>query len=233
MNFILYVLIVLKQRGVRFFFDYFRESIWFDVRYGTSTSQRVPKKLQQIESNATNRRDGLLYVASFTSVTKDTITIARKALGLHRASTAQFIDLGCGKGKALIVYSIFFGNSSNYPAVGIEYDSELCILARHNVGKHRSSSDKVQIINDSAVNSRKYLSANCAIVYLYNSFQGETFTSTLSSLQSIPHVLIYIDPVLRNMLGNFGYRIVADHQGRYNADTWLVACSYRLDESNM
>ena len=28
--------------------------------------------------------------------------------------------------------------------------------------------------------------------------------------------------VLRSMLGNFGYRVVAEHKGRYNADTWLV-----------
>ena len=128
-----------------------------------------------------------------------------------------------------MVYSIFFRHSSNYPAIGIEYDSDLCALARQNIAKNQSSKDKIQIINDSAINSREYLSADSAIVYLYNSFQGETFTSTLSSLQSIPHVLIYVDPAMRNILGEYGYRIVEDHQGKYNADTWLVACSSSLD----
>lgn len=227
-NFV-YALMVFRRRGIRFLWDYFRESLWFDIRHGTSTAQRVTKDLQHIELDAVNEEDGLLYVASFSSVTKTAVSIAHKTLGPDRARSSQFIDLGCGKGKALMVYSIYFGSTSVYPAIGIEYDPVLCSLARQNVANDRPSRQKVQIFTDSATNLRSYLSAKFAIIYLYNSFQGKTLIDTLSSLKNYPHILIYVDPAMRNILGGFGYRLVADHSGRYNADTWLVACSSDLD----
>lgn len=226
-----YTFIVLKKRGIRFLLDYFLQSLWFDIRYGTSTAARVPKDLQKIESTEIDEDNGLLYVASFTSVIQDTVAIALNVLGPISSRVSQFIDLGCGKGKALLVYSRNFGSLTCYPAVGIEYDPILCHLALDNVEKIRLSLHSVKVVNDSAINVRKYLSADCAIIYIYNSFQGQTFISTLSSLRKFPHVLIYIDPVMRSTLSDFGYRIIREHSGRYNADSWLIASSPELNSS--
>ena len=38
-NKILYVLKVLRERGVGFFWTYFRESVWFDLYHGINTEQ--------------------------------------------------------------------------------------------------------------------------------------------------------------------------------------------------
>ena len=224
-NRISFFLKALRQRGVRFLWDYFRESIWFDLRHGTSTFARVPKSDQTIDGSHDEEDNGLLYVASFTSVTKKTVKKAQDALGPDRAACAQFIDLGCGKGKALLVYAQAFGKSSTFKAIGIEYDPVLADLARKNVAKTSFSKGRVEVFTDSAINLGAYLTADVAIVYLYNSFQGETLDATLDALQSMPHVLIYVDPAEREKLPARGYQIVAESKGRYNADTWLVATS--------
>lgn len=219
---------IIRQRGVRFLWDYFRESIWFDLCHGTSTFARVPKTEQVIDSSKDEEENGLLYVASFTSVTFNTVKHAETALGPDRASAAQFVDLGCGKGKALLVYAKYFGAAGRPPALGIEYDPVLANLARENVTKVPFAQDKVQVITDSATNLRQHIETDVAIIYLYNSFQGETLDGTLDSLKGLPHVLIYVDPAERWKLPEQGYTIVAENKGRYNADTWLVATSPEL-----
>ena len=104
MKYFLYIFLVIRKRGIRFFWDYFKESIWFDLRFGTSTFLRVPKTNQKIKIEDDKNDDGLLYVASFTSVTLNTILRAKDVMGTERFRQAQFMDLGCGKGKTLIIY---------------------------------------------------------------------------------------------------------------------------------
>lgn len=225
LNKIFEIVSAVRHRGIRFVWDYFYESVWFDLRYGTSTFQRVPKTEQVISISQGDGENGLLYVASFTSVTCKTVEHARKVLGPERAAIAQFVDLGCGKGKALLVYAQVFGQVCGPAAIGIEYDPVLADLARANVGKLFSDESTVHIITDSATNLRQHVKADVAIIYLYNSFKGDTLDATLNALMGLPHVLIYVDPAERSKLPARGYRILVENKGRYNADTWLVASS--------
>mgnify|MGYP001335769694 CR=1 FL=1 len=71
------------------------------------------------------------------------------------------------------------------------------------------------IINDSAVNFIKYINSKYLIVYLYNSFQGETLESVLQSLSNYQHLLIYIDPQEDFRLKRFNYDILARKKGKY------------------
>ncbi len=223
---IIYMLKILKLRGPVFFWIYFRESIWFDLWFGTSTFSRVPKDEQNLAENSSSEQEnGLLYVASFTSVTHRTTELARDLLGPDEFKTTQFFDLGCGKGKALLVYAKAFGPDIVHPAVGIEYDPFLADLARRNAAKIGLGKQRVQIMTDSATNIRNYTQTRAAIIYLYNSFQGETLRATLENLRGLPHVLIYVDPAEKDVLSRYNYRVVHEKLGRYNADTWLVATS--------
>ena len=225
MNKLFYAITMLRKRGVGFLWTYFKESIWFDLRYGTRTFARVPKDEQLIAGNATEADEGLLYVASFTSVTRKTVSNARDILGEKRFSQAQFFDLGCGKGKALLVFAKLFGKGQMHQAVGIEYDPDLAALAQRNILKCGFAKDRVRVVTDSAVNLRSYADADNLVVYLYNSFQGETLKSVLDVLREVPHVLIYVDPAEKHRLADYGYKIHEENNGRYNADTWLVASS--------
>ena len=225
MNKLFYAITMLRKRGVGFLWTYFKESIWFDLRYGTRTFARVPKDEQLIAGNATEADEGLLYVASFTSVTRKTVSNARDILGEKRFSQAQFFDLGCGKGKALLVFAKLFGKGQMHQAVGIEYDPDLAALAQRNILKCGFAKDRVRVVTDSAVNLRSYADADNLVVYLYNSFQGETLKSVLDVLREVPHVLIYVDPAEKHRLADYVYKIHEENNGRYFADTWLVASS--------
>ena len=222
---IFYALKVVSQRGMAFLFRYFYESYLFDIKHGTKTSARVAKEDQSISSTAVEEENGLLYVASFTSVTRKTVSLAKEILGDIRFNKAQFLDLGCGKGKALLVHALHHGKDQDEPALGIEYDSDLAIIARDNVDKCDIEDGRVRVVADSAVNLKEHISTKELIVYLYNSFQGETLKSVLHELSSIPHILIYVDPAERIQLENYSYSIIHDHVGKYHADTWLVASS--------
>ena len=218
-----YALRAIRQRGVRFLMVYFRESVWFDLRHGTSTSARVPKDEQTITGDETERGNGLLYVASFTSVTLRSVGIARRILGPERFADSQFVDLGCGKGKALLVHALRGGASQRRASIGIEYDPTLAELARSNIRKCGLSEKMVSVVTDSATNLARHVTAGTLIVYIYNSFQGATMRQVLSEMEAFPHVLIYVDPVEREMLSEHGYVIHKEVKGDYNADTWLVA----------
>lgn len=225
MSKISYIIKILRERGLGFFWTYFSESIWFDIRHGTKTFARVPKDEQTIKSTASEADNGLLYVASFTSVTRDTVKLAEDILGPERFNEAQFIDMGCGKGKALLVFAKFFGNQHKHSALGIEYDPELTKLAEKNTEACDFAKNKVHVFTDSAVNVLDYAKSETLIIYLYNSFQGETLRSVLKVLSGTPHVLIYVDPAEKHVLSDYGYEIYKENSGRYNADTWLVASS--------
>jgi len=222
---LIYAVKVLRERGVGFFWSYFVESVWFDLRHGTRTFARVPKDEQKIDGNDTEADEGLLYVASFTSVTRKTVSHALDILGPDRFAQAQFIDLGCGKGKALLVFAKLFGAAQTHSAVGIEYDPDLTVLAARNLDKCSFAKDRVEVFTDSAVNLLDYVQAETLIVYLYNSFQGETLRSVLDVLRGTPHVLIYVDPAEKHILPQYDYHIHHENKGRYNADTWVVASS--------
>jgi len=219
----LYIIRVLRERGIRFFWAYFTESIWFDLRHGTRTFARVPKEEQTIQSSKSEADNGLLYVASFTSVTRDTVGRAFDILGRERFAKSQFIDLGCGKGKALLVFAKLFGPAQTLPAIGIEYDPDLAEQAKGNVAKCAFAVDRVRVFTDSAVNVLEYAQSDILIIYLYNSFKGETLRSVLNVLTNTPHVLIYVDPAEKTILPEYNYHIHQENKGHYNADTWLVA----------
>ena len=225
-----YLVSALVRRGPRFLLQYARNSLAFDLMHGTHTHLRAPKPASP-ESDA-ERRDGVLYVASFTSVVRRTLHEAQLLVGTDAFRESQFFDLGCGKGKALLVHALEYSHAIQRPGVGIEYDSSLCVIANRNIEKLKLGVRAPQVYCDSALNVARYVQGQRLIVYLYNPFGGETLRGVLRALTSFPHVLIYVDPVERGLLQEFGYSIRVSHEGRLHADTWLVADNSAMRPSN-
>lgn len=217
----------IRSRGFRFLAIYFREAILFDVLHRTNTHSRKPKSDQSLEPDG-DAADGLLYVASFTSVATRSVTAARRLLGDSRIANSQFLDLGCGKGKTLLVYDCLFGDQPAPPAIGIDYDAELVAIAKENLRRRAVGEERVQVYFDSATNLANHVTARYLIVYLYNSFTGATLQAVLASLAQFPHVLIYVDPQEKQVLGDHGYLVHHTHNGRYRADTWMIGVSSSL-----
>jgi SAM-dependent methyltransferase len=195
----------------------------FDLKFGTTTFLRVPKTKQKIKFENFVKNDGLLYVPSFTSVVFKTLHAVKDIMGSERFRQAQFIDVGCGKGKVLLLYKKYFKNLNIYPPVGLDYDEKLINIALTNIANKSFTEKDISLFCENAINIKKFIKSKEAIIYFYNSFQGKVFDDTLDSLKDLPHVLIYIDPVQLNYLKNRGYKILAENRGRYNADTWVIA----------
>lgn len=215
--------VIKNFRGLRFFWVYFKELILFDLKFGATTFLRVPKTKQKIKFENYIKNDGLLYVPSFTSVVFKTLHMVKDIMGSERFRQAQFIDVGCGKGKVLLLYKKYFKNLNIYPPVGLDYDSKLINIASKNIANKSFTEKDIRVFCENAINVKKFIKSKEAIIYLYNSFQGKVFDDVFDSLKDLPHVLIYIDPAQLNYLKARGYKILAENRGRYNADTWVIA----------
>ena len=210
-------------RGLRFFWIYFKELILFDLKFGITTFFRVPKTKQKIKFENYVKNDGLLYVPSFTSVVFKTLHMVKDIMGSERFRQAQFIDIGCGKGKVLLLYKKYFKNLNIYPPVGLDYDSKLINIASTNIANKSFTEKDIRVFCENAINIKKFIKSKEAIIYFYNSFQGKVFDDVFDSLKDLPHVLIYVDPAQLNYLKARGYKILAENRGRYHADTWVIA----------
>lgn len=199
--------------------------MFFDLKRRTDTSLRVKKNNKfSLNSNKKFNDDGLLYVASFSSVIKKTLQMSEKIIGNKLFSKYQFIDLGCGKGKSIIFFLEKYKDIHEFNPIGIEYDEKLYQIARKNIFdicNYKKGS--LDLILDSATNLEKYVKSKNLIVYLYNSFQGQTLDKVLSILKNYNHIIIYIDPAEEKKLINSNYKIIARNKGKYNANTWTIA----------
>lgn len=218
---------VLRTRGPIFFYIYFVESLFFDIRHRIDTSIRVPKSIQKLSIlplNNVDQEDGLLYVASFSSVLRHTIQFSIDFLNTHGFKNSfQFIDLGCGKGKSLFFVLTYFPRYCHNSVLGIEYDKSLANIASRNLSRLSISSTNYNIICDSAVSFNRYINSEVLIIYLYNSFQGQTLVDVINKMLHLKVVVIYVDPsedFRFDSLPNF--HLLASHSGRYNADTWKI-----------
>ncbi len=208
---------VLRERGLRFIVDYFVEVVWFDVRHGTDTFRHKPGT-----AGGGPPADGVHYVASFTSVVNRVLDVAERVLG-ERFASAQFVDLGCGKAKALLVYELRRRSQSHPPALGVEFDADLVAVALRNLERIRPAGAGATIVCDDAARLGSHLSGAPLIVYLYNPFGRATLHRVLDELARVEHVVLYVDPTHRSELLDRGYAVVEEHVGRYRADTWVVA----------
>lgn len=210
-------------RGLSFFWIYFKELILFDLKFGTITFLRIRKTQQKIKFKNYSKNDGLLYVPSFTSVVFKTLHIVKDIMGSERFRQAQFVDIGCGKGKVLLLYKEYFKNLNIYPPIGLDYDLKVIKSALTNIASQSFTQKDIRVFCEDGKNIRKFIKSKEAIIYFYNSFQGKVFDDTFDSLKDLPHVLIYVDPVQLNYLKARGYKILAENRGQYHADTWVIA----------
>jgi hypothetical protein len=112
-------------------------------------------------------------------------------------NTFAFIDLGSGKGRALLV-------ASELPfakIVGIELSHELHRIAEQNLGRYRSASQRCTRFSLHCMNAIEYtFGPEPLVLFLSNPFGRETIRRVLASLETslvaMPRdaYLVYINP---------------------------------------
>lgn len=149
----------------------------FDLKYGTDTAGLV--KLWNFKVNSPNARFGVGY----QTIDEQAIIDAIKAIpeDLHALT---FIDIGCGKGKALLVAA----NLGFKRVIGVEFVHELAEIAKTNLEK-MGIANAVVVQTDAA----KYRFPNSdMVVYFFNPFQQEVMKQVIANLRESLTKKLYV-----------------------------------------
>lgn len=94
-------------------------------------------------------------------------------------SSDVFLDLGCGKGRALLVASLHFSFAR---VIGIEIAEPLAKTARANLARSaaRSRTASVEVVTADVLDYE--IPTDATIVYLFSPFVGDTFQAVLDKL---------------------------------------------------
>lgn len=138
----------------------------FDARFNTDTATEVPLWHLNIESK--NAKHGSQYQTTDPSVFFDVVKkIPHDIRGL------TFIDLGCGKGRTLILAAREGFNC----VIGVEFSPELTAIARSNIRQLNVVADVIEL--DAA---QFEFPDDHLLVYMYNPFDRVVMRSVVDNL---------------------------------------------------
>lgn len=165
----------------------------FDRKHGTDTGGIEP--LWKFKIRSTNARFGTRYEATQELELEHAVAFLCEDL---KAFT--FIDLGCGKGRAIMIASrLSFGK-----LIGIEFVDELAEIARGNLAKLKI--DNAVVLHEDAADFC-FPDSN-TVVYLYNPFSREVLKKVLSNMKKCfgkKLYVIYKTPQYGDMFDSSGF----------------------------
>ncbi len=194
----------------------------YDSLYGTDTGGVTPAWSLDVVSDSPNQRFAVKYQASEAQELTDAITY----IGVARSSFI-FVDLGCGKGRALIVAA----KLGFRRVVGIEFARTLANIADTNLTKLKLTNANV-ICGDAA----EYIFPNDDFVlYLYNPFADEVMRCVLENLRT-SHAktifIIYKRPVCQELFDHCGFLVrVGSPPGNDDIIVWASRTEPSIRES--
>jgi SAM-dependent methyltransferase len=187
-----------------FFFSkiYYLEQRFFDLYLGTST---IGIQLTSHDFYRTGS-DNWPYQGC------DWLAVLRVLRELHPNSDDFFVDLGSGKGKALLIA----GHLSYGKVVGVELDPELAAHAKRNLEAARSKL-RASRVESQVANALEWpIPKQANTIFMFNPFFGETFRSVIGrifdSYDENPRRMhiVYQHPWEHNWLVSTG-RVVVDN----------------------
>ena len=174
----------------------------FDERFGVETSGL----LYDLRSGHAHDLYNNGYFAVAPSVFHAVMQTMLQELPLD-CTGFRFVDLGSGKGRALLL-------ASDYPfreIIGIELSAELDRIARENIARYvKTSAPIVALLGDA---TEFVWPPGPLVVYMWNAFTGpvleQVFRNLEASLKEEPRplYLVYIHPELETMLADFPWLV--------------------------
>jgi SAM-dependent methyltransferase len=149
----------------------------FDLKYGTDTGGKIA--LWNFKIDSPNAVFGVKYQATGEEELAEAISF----LDDH-PQNLTFIDLGCGKGRALLVAA----RLGFKQVIGVEFAHELAGIARKNLGVMRIPN--AAVVEADAAEYR--FPDNDMVVYLYNPFSKEVMEKVLENLRESLGKRLYV-----------------------------------------
>ncbi len=147
----------------------------FDRRHGTDTAEEIGLAETGVSSEQARQGNGV-YRPLWEGIFHE----ALQALGV-RLDGFTFVDLGCGKGKVLML-------AAGYPfarIVGVEYSPGLQAIARRNLERFRSPAqqcDRLEVVLDDARHYR--LPPGPVVALIFNSFDPATTQEVMRPIEA-------------------------------------------------
>ncbi len=146
----------------------------FDRAFGTDTAGSVPTSRLGID-DPEMRASAILYLPSPPRVTRWMLN----HIGVRYRDFA-FVDLGCGKGRVILV-------ASEYPfkeVIGVEISSELSAIARSNSARYQPPKRQGTPIRVENVDATSFgFPTTNLVLHLYHPFESFVTAAVLSKLQ--------------------------------------------------
>jgi SAM-dependent methyltransferase len=179
-----------------------------DMKMGVSTSYIF----QQADPVAA------LHASPSQPVAFQEISLSLKALPRDRP--AQFVDIGCGVGRACF-FAAYYGEFSN--VIGMDFNAALIDLARENSSRfdNRNSATLDFQVGD----AREYrLPDSRCVVFLYNPFDANVLRQFLEKnrdhFQRRNSILIYVNDVHRGVMPEVGFALMGDRRKATSQWQW-------------
>jgi len=158
----------------------------FDQIHGTDTSGLVPAA--DLVTGHPHDDHVTAYYAVAPSILRALVAQWRETPPPHPLSSYAFLDLGCGKGRALLLASEF-----NFrEVIGVELNPELAATALRNVDlwNHAHASDitaphiaGIRVIHDDALNVT--LPATPTVIFLFHPFEEPVVKPLLRRIETV------------------------------------------------
>jgi len=142
----------------------------FDLVHGTDTGGTISGAYYSAISLSS------IYTTGYVPTMPSALTQALSALPL-RHQDFTFIDIGSGKGRALLI-------AAQFPflrLLGVEISTELCEIARSNIARNPDLVPRVTIVNEDA--TRLVYPEGPLLLYLNNPFLAPILRRTLQNLE--------------------------------------------------
>jgi len=175
-----------------------KSNLQFDLRYGVETSLVVPVENLDVFCKE--------HVSRYQPINEKLFHQSFARLQIDHSQYA-FIDYGSGKGKALILASMFPFRK----IIGIEFSSALCSICEHNLGVLCSRKQQRERFEVICADARDYvLPAEPMVLFFYNPFRDVLMEAVIlditDSLRANPRPawIVYCVPVHAHYLERSG-----------------------------
>jgi SAM-dependent methyltransferase len=182
-------------------FRYFREAHAFDLRRGTDTHVRLRK--EDFGSEPPGFAEGTFYMASWTSEIDWAFHETRALLGAE-FDEFTFVDVGCGKGKAVLRWTELRARAGSVQRVaGFDYHEPLVAIARRNHARLFATPGRFTVAGADDFDFGP--PGERILCYLYNPFGPAMMRRLLERLRRHDVLLIYNHPAEEATLRELGY----------------------------
>ena len=200
---------IIKKRGLKSLFNELIDNYFFDLFYNVETQFREGK------TNKFNNH----YAPTYYSLIKESFSVIKNKNKLN------FIDVGCGKGKVLLVASDFGFKK----IIGIDLSKKLLHICKQNIYKYKQLKYKKKLIKLINIEATKYKITNENVFYFFDPFSGPVLNTFLKnillSFKKNKRVIyiIFANPPKQNKLLNLKFKkIKIIKRNTYNCNIYRL-----------